>query len=178
MPLSQHAGLLTDKFAAKLANKIRKRPPAYAENQAIEINVEGPQPRYVKGIITGLIHQNDTCVYDVLLPESGHREHMVAESRMRARQTTKMRFEFLPLVQELRRKVQYDFYDDPVDEDLVPGYYHSDPTANQWSITAWNTQAMCFSWMEAKAQMQQYANLAAVNCRPPSEMPLYLSPSI
>lgn len=188
-PLSQQQSVLQDKLQARLAkqNKIRKRPPAYSENQAIEIHVEGPQPRYVKGIITGLVYQNNGCLYDVLLPESGLRESMVPENRMRARQTTKVRFEFLPLIQELRRKVQYDFYDDPVDEDLVPGYYHPEPKANLFSITAWNTQAMCLSWMEAKAQMHQYANLAAVflsgspSCNPwcrPHAFDLRLIPSI
>jgi hypothetical protein len=161
---SQPQSALQDKLQARLAQhgKVRRRPPVYAEHQAIEISLGTPSAGHAKGIITGVVFQNQVCLYEVLLPESGVRESMVPESKLRARQTTKVRFEFLPLVQELRRKVQYDFYDDPVDEELVPGYYHADPAANQWSITAWNTQSMCFSWMETKAQMHQYANLAAV----------------
>lgn len=139
---------------------MRKRPPVYTDGQPVEVYMEGSSQRSMKGIIN-TVHSNST--YDVLLPETGMRENSVPENRIRARQMTKTRFEFLMLVQELRRKVQYDFYDDPVNEDLVPGYYHSDEAANKLSITAWGTQSMCFSWMESKAQMHQYANLAAVS---------------
>ena len=159
----QHS-ILHEKLQARMAKQkhVRKRPPAFNEGQAVEINIDGTG--YVKGIITGMHPLSiQSRQYDVHFPESGVRESKVPERLMRARQTTKVRFEFLPLVQELRRKVQYDFYDDPVDGDLIPGYYNADEDANNLSITAWNTQAMCFSWMEAKAQMQQYANVAAVN---------------
>lgn len=167
MPQVQQHSALHDKLQAKMAKqkKTRKRPPAFMENQPVEVNTDSAQFLYVKGIITGV---HTSGLYDVHLPESGLRESQVVEGRIRARQTTKMRFEFLPLVQELRRKVQYDFYDEPVNEELVPGYYHPDANANKWSITAWNTQSMCFSWMQAKAQMQQYANLASVTTPPPT----------
>jgi hypothetical protein len=152
---------LQDKLQARMAKQksLRKRPPALKENQPVEVNIEGNLHRLVRGIIT-IVHSNST--YDVLLPESGLRELNVPENKIRARQLTKAHFEFLPLVQELRRKVQYDFYDEPVSEDLVSGYYHQDEACNKSSITAWNTPSMCFSWMESKAQMQLYANLAAV----------------
>ena len=153
---------LQDKLQARMAKQksLRKRPPALKENQPVEVNIEGNSHRLVRGIITS-VHSNST--YDVLLPESGLRELNVPEPKIRARQLTKAHFEFLPLVQELRRKVQYDFYDEPVSEDLVSGYYHQDEACNKSSITAWNTPSMCFSWMESKAQMQLYANLAAVS---------------
>ena len=157
-------GTLQEKLQARMIKqkRVRNRPPAFAENQAVEVTHESSLhqlSQYAKGIITR-VHIDST--YDILLPETGARENGVPEARIRARQTTKVRFDFLPLVQELRRKVHYDFYDDPVDEDLVSGYYHSDPAANQWSITSWGRSSMCFSWMEAKAQSQQYASIAAV----------------
>jgi hypothetical protein len=150
---------LQNKLQARISRqeKIRKRPPAFIFNQPVEL-LEGS--RYVKGIVT-LVHASGS--YDVYMPESGMREQMVPEGKIRARQTTKTSFDFLPLVQELRRKVQYDFYDEPVDDEVVQGYYHQNAEANRLSITAWNTQAMCFSWMEAKAQMQQYPCLSSVS---------------
>ena len=168
---SQHS-VLQDKLQARMAKQksLRKRPPALKENQPVEVSLEGSLHRFARGIITKVHNSNST--YDVLLPESGVREHNVPENKIRARQLTKAHFEFAPLVQELRRKVQYDFYDEPVSEDLVSGYYHPDDACNKLSITAWNTPSMCFSWMESKAQMQLYANLAAVRPFPSPPMAL------
>lgn len=170
VPSAQHSGL-QDKLQARMAKRksTRKMPPGYIVDQAVEVLVDGT---YRKGVITGVqMTPAMAGVYDVLFPESGARESNVDEKNIRARQMTKARFEYLPLVHELRRKVQYDFYDDPVDGDLVSGYYHPDENYNKWSITAWHTRSMCFLWMEDRAYKQQYASLAAVSLfspRPPN----------
>eukprot|EP00961_Rhodomonas_salina_P128764 1734805-Rhodomonas_salina.1 len=63
-------------------------------------------------------------------------------------------------LQELKKKPQYDFFDHPVDDHYVANYYHPNPAARQRGITAWNTQSMCFAWMEKKAAKKQYPNVS------------------
>jgi hypothetical protein len=72
------------------------------------------------------------------------------------------RQDFLPLVQELHEKVEYDLFDQPTDPKAAPGYYHANALPRQRGLTAWSTATMCFEQMADKAARGEYATLSDV----------------
>eukprot|EP00960_Hanusia_phi_P004735 137613-Hanusia_phi.AAC.5 len=115
--------------------------PSFKEEQEVEMcpksSISSDPKIYRKGKITRI---NGDGTYDIVLHDEKRIEKGVPDECLKAPEGKLGHQDLLQLVQELRRKAQYDFFDHPVDEKHVPGYYHPNPAARQRGMTAWHTQ--------------------------------------
>lgn len=133
--------------------------PSFKDGQEVEMLLRG-KGKYLLGKVVCLVGNGNLDIRS----QDGELHKGVSDDFVRAPEGHISHLEIAQLVQELKKKPQYDFFDHPVDDHYVANYYHPNPAARQRGITAWNTQSMCFAWMEKKAAKKQYPNVSEVEC--------------